>query len=427
MEFGKNLTIDEIIRMILQQNPPGKSRIEKIYCLSKIPSTVLDIFKKVDPDPAKDFWNLINIKTPSDTLIKIMDYRENINQGHKLSRGHPKDKIKASRFFQNALSISNDLIDHSILPKWLFISLKTDAISRDATCDFYKGKYKFAIEKLVFAERELRQYIDRKIFPVEGLVDKEIALKWVQLSSYTVNAAKENWDNDQLEERTKELFDKKMTYKIRNAMTVGGGHTDNYIGPLSRWIEDLINEKKLKFKYEDLPPINILLGRADRLEFMDACARYLANRGWLDIYLYSKIGKEEFLKSSIKNYNIAMDAQVDAHCNAYGGHFFAEKGATTQYCDDNKYHSKEVQIGITRNTCYRLVASKLSDGEIDSKPEYNRITQLWEKELNYEKSPIIVADSIITAGRNIKELGLDESWKKVAEGFPTNIKNSLNC
>lgn len=419
MQFIKNKIADDIIHDLTLINKEKPTAYSSIFFLIKVLSAVLNR----EGDKLEELWDHLSNKKSSQTAVKIIDqFIEKIKYGHTLSRGNPNSKRKALDSFKEALSLLHNLQKCTEVRDWVIIPLMTEAKSKEASIYTYTGEYEKANNKYKTAELEIHDLMNSSKWPFKGLYDKEVSLRAFHLSCFLISAQKKGIDGQTIEGIIESEFDQTVTKKVIDTLTNGSEHSSEYISPLSKWIRDQIVRNKINVNGLDYDVSNELR-ISDRLGYFVSCAKFIANRGWADLYLYKNLKDDKYLQNGFNKYSLAMNAIIEGFGIRDSTYFHIVPQMLDKYCNEPSTRINEVQISLSRNLFYRALLGKLSEGVFDYYKDVERTVRLYEKDKRFLIDPENgVIASIVTAQRNVSELGLAEIGKQVITAFPEPLK-----
>jgi hypothetical protein len=438
MQYGEVKSLDALIEEIHAASSRSL-RLESIaYCLLWVLPDALKLSSQAKPlnvsvDALGRFqelrMHLQRRREAREVLDRVVQYREHMREGRRLSANKPELKHHAIAPFKLANELATDIHLTKGLPaRWPFLPLVLEARSCLASTLFYDGHLDAAEELFLSAETELRQARNAGDYHIEGRSDKEIGLKGFHMSTFTAKAARDRWEVGEIKEGAHRYFDAELTPEVREELARGVERADYYVSPLSQWLQERFRKRDLRW-----PPRNekveftLLLRRADRRERMSMSGKFMANRGWLELLLLSRSGNVDHLIACLANYRLAMDALVDAYCNAHAVGYRVETGAAERYIQGG-FYSAQAQNSLARNLLYCLCACSAAKQEDDAvEAMRDMLIEVWRKDAAHGTGASAVVQSVAVGIRNLRELAMGEVWPRVATHLPVGLVERANA
>jgi hypothetical protein len=425
MRFSENITTDTLVNDLAEANPDNVLLSAQLFCFFKVLAADLKHGPQhVDQKYLEQAWKRAAHSRPARVIQTINSCRKNINQGHKLSRGHPHDKPKGLPFFTRAMDDLRDLGNVKEFPFWLLIPLITEVKAREGSLFFYCKQYAEANKRFASAEYELEQIMSSSDWPFQGIYDKEITLRGYHLSSFLVYSLKKRFDIDKIKGILSANFDSRTTEAVETGLKMGHSHSKNYVAPLSKWIRQKVNSGALstvKLPYD----VGEELFLCDRYEYFRSCATYIANRAWIDLYLYFSTADDRYLVDGRRRYNLSMNAMIEGAVNRDCQYYYVSPDAAKTYCLDSSVHVKEAQIILSRNLFYRMLFSQISGERQELANDVHWLTALYNKDCVGSPEKASVTDSLATGFSNVSQIGLESTALALVKKMPPRLRTEL--
>lgn len=420
MKFGKNRSTEEVIADLSHANPKDIPSARMLFCFLKVIAAAL----KLDFDDTRQSLNEIAERTPSEIIGLVNTCLDQLRLGHQLSRGHPDEKHKGLRSFALAMDALQAISSAKDFPDWLLIPLMTDVKARQASLYFYVDDYGEADKRFTEASQELSAVMSSPEWPFIGLYDKEISLKGFHLSTFLVHARERELGADGIVEILGQTFDEPTTGAVESALWVGDAHNKGYIAPLSDWIRDSI--RKAKLTAAGIPyDVGAELFNCDKYEYFSACGKYMSNRAWIDLYLFSQTADESFRRDGLRRFDTSMNAMVEAGANRDYPHYYANRQAAEGYCLDAEQPIAEVQNSLARNLFYRMLFSILAAEPESRERDMAWLEKLYDKELPGDADASSVINSLAAGYQNACRIGLPTESLELVRQMPARMSAAL--
>ncbi|MBM2827332.1 MAG: hypothetical protein HW403_1396, partial [Dehalococcoidia bacterium] len=194
--------------------------------------------------------------------------------------------------------------------------------------------------------------------------------------------------------------------------------------PLSQWLNNRLDGPPL-FGEDKTRGYKYSLERLDRQEFIVSCAKYLGNQAFIELLIYDITREPSYLQLCQNNNVLALDAEADGWGNIHFSDYKIQPGAADMYCHSHHYDS-EMQIGLTRTSCYQLAAASVMGDQGDFQFIIERLSKLLDKDDSESTNVRNVINSALTAKRNLTECGMGHLWDGLEQVLPEQLKQRLS-
>ena len=311
MQFQRNYSLDEAIKQVLDHYRRQTSKADR-NPLTNIETNIISLACLVLAVDAKPAAAVAAVAVSASMLL--YQFYDRYRADTRLNKvGHVFDRLaegKASRKngkrqeawnqFEHAHALAKELEGVCDAGNFLLATLPSAATMEQATLLYYKDEYDGGLNKCACAAHEWKRWFGHDAV-AEGLIDKLVRIRTYELSAFAAKAVQQGMGCGQCRDELASTYDE-HTLAIDKLLLTGKGHSTGYVDALAEFFKTLATQHSVPL---DRSLVSGLLREADRRELVLACAKHTANRGYMDLAMYS-LGPGLFTKFMLFSDPIAV-------------------------------------------------------------------------------------------------------------------------